>query len=284
MRGTLPSQLRTRTATAYVKRKIDTRRRFAISTLSRFDVHLRLMRQEAHMSVQTVVQSSGEFREATRLQTSVLAGVEKRTLVWLAERMPGGVTSDHLTILAFASMLLAGLSYWLARATPAGLVLAVVCLAANWFGDSLDGTLARVRRQPRPRYGFYVDHMVDAFGALFLLGGLALSGYMHPIIAAAVLIAYLLISVETFLATHALATFRMSHFRIGPTELRLILAAGNAALLVHPTAQLFGYSFQLFDVGGAIAAGGLIVTTIIAACRNTCALYRAEPVPERPAR
>src|SRR4029077_10212583 len=93
-------------------------------------------------------------------------------------RMPAHVNSDHLTALALAAMLGAGLSFWLARVSSAGLVLGVMCLAVNWFGDSLDGTLARVRHHERPRYGFYVDHVVDAFGALFLLGGMALSGYM----------------------------------------------------------------------------------------------------------
>src|SRR6185369_4737790 len=116
-----------------------------------------------------------EFREAGRSLTSILAPLEKRTLLWLAARLPLWVNSDHLTALALAAMLLAGLSYWLARVSAAGLLLVVVCLAVNWFGDSLDGTLARVRQHQRPRYGFYVDHVVDAAGAACLLGGLGLS-------------------------------------------------------------------------------------------------------------
>src|SRR4029453_13284989 len=123
------------------------------------------------------------FKDATRELTSVLAPVEKRCLIWLAHRMPGFVNSDHLTLLALVAMAAAGLSYWLSARTPIGLVLVNVSLALNWFGDSLDGALARVRQQQRPRYGFYVDHVVDAFGAAFLFGGLALSGYMHPYIA-----------------------------------------------------------------------------------------------------
>src|SRR5205823_3161814 len=135
-----------------------------------------------------------------------------------AWRMPRWINSDHLTLLALAAMLLSGASYWLARVSPAGLVLANVCLALNWFGDSLDGTLARVRRHQRPRYGFYVDHIVDAAGAVFLLGGLGLSGYMTPVIALILLVAYLLLLVETFLATHTVGTFTMSYFKVGPTE------------------------------------------------------------------
>ena len=220
-----------------------------------------------------------EFREATRSLTSVLAPIEKRTLTWLAHRMPRWVNSDHLTALALGAMFLAGLSYWLASVTPVGLLLVVGCLAVNWFGDSLDGTLARVRQHQRPRYGFYLDHLVDAFGALFLLGGLGLSGYMSPWIAAALLIAYLMLLIETFLATYALRTFTMSYFKIGPTELRILLAIGNLVLLVHPMADVFGREYRLFDVGGAVATCGLLATLVFAAVTNTKALYLAEPLP-----
>jgi len=220
-----------------------------------------------------------EFRESTRSLTSILAPMEKRALIWLAHRLPRRVNSDHLTALALAAMLLSGLSYWLASVTEIGLLLAVVGLAINWFGDSLDGTLARVRRQQRPRYGFYVDHVVDAAGAVFLLGGLGLSGYMSPYVALALLVAYLLLLVETFLATYALGTFTMSYFKIGPTELRILLAIGNLVLLVHPMADLFGQKYRLFDVGGIIATFGLVLTMIFATATHTRALYVAEPIP-----
>jgi phosphatidylglycerophosphate synthase len=154
-----------------------------------------------------------------------------------------------------------------------------VCLAINWFGDSLDGTLARVRNHQRPRYGFYVDHVVDAVGALFLFAGLGLSGYMSPIVATGLLVAYLLLLVETFLATHTLGTFKMSHFMIGPTELRILLAIGSLVLLVHPMASLFGRQYRLFDVGGAVGICGMVATLARAVTTNTRALYRAEPLP-----
>jgi phosphatidylglycerophosphate synthase len=224
-----------------------------------------------------------EFREASRSLTSLLAPVEKRTLLWLATRLPPWVNSDHLTVLALAAMLLAGLSYWLARLSPVGLLLVVVCLAINWFGDSLDGTLARVRHHQRPRYGFYVDHVVDAAGAVFLLGGLGLSGYMSPLVALVLLVSYLLLLVETFLATYTLGTFTMSYFKIGPTELRILLAFGNLVLLVHPMAEIFGREFRLFDVSGVVAAGGLTVTLVVAVVTHTRALYLAEPLPCRKA-
>jgi phosphatidylglycerophosphate synthase len=218
---------------------------------------------------------------ARRLHTSVLAAAEKRALIWLAERMPAWVNSDHLTGLALVAMLGAGLSYWLASVTPFGLILVIVFLAINWFGDSLDGTLARVRDCQRPRYGFYVDHVVDEIGVAFLLGGLALSGYMSPAVAIGVLVAYLMLLVEVFLATYALGTFRMSYFKLGPTELRILLAVGSLTVMSRPTANVFGHDVLVFDLGGIVAAAGLVLTLIVSAVSNTRALYRAEPLPAR---
>ena len=123
------------------------------------------------------------FSEAQRAQLSMLAPLEKRVLIWLARRMPSWVNSDHLTSLGLLSLLAAGLSYWYSSINTIGLWLVIGCLIANWFGDSLDGTLARVRNRQRPRYGFYVDHVVDMFGTLLLLGGLGMSGWMSPPVA-----------------------------------------------------------------------------------------------------
>ncbi len=223
-------------------------------------------------------QPTRTFRDATRIQQSVLTGLEKRTLLWLAHRMPRDVNSDHLTILALAAMLGVGASYWLASITPIGLVLAIICLGINWFGDSLDGTLARVRQQQRPRYGYYVDHVVDVTGTLFLFTGLALSGYMSPAVAAVLLIAYFMVSLEVYLATHSLGRFQMSFFGMGPTELRILLSAGNIVLLLKPDAGLWN-TFSLFDVGGVAGAAGLACVFVYSAVRNTRALYRQEPIP-----
>lgn len=222
------------------------------------------------------------FREASRVLTSVLAPIERRVLVAMAQRMPRAIGPDHLTALALLAMVGAGLSYWLSATTPVGLVLVVVCLAINWFGDSLDGTLARVRHQPRPRYGFYVDHVVDSIGAACLLGGLAMSGHMHPPVALGLLAAYLLLASESYLATHAVGEFRLSYFKVGPTELRILLAIGTLTLLWHPTVHIGPWTMRLFDVGGAIAIVALVVTFLVAAGRHTRMLYLAEPVPPPP--
>jgi phosphatidylglycerophosphate synthase len=212
---------------------------------------------------------------------SVLASAEKRLLVWLARRLPRRVTSDHLTILALLAMVGAGLSFWLASVSPTGLYLVVFCLAVNWFGDSLDGTVARVRDQQRPRYGFYVDHVVDAIGTSALLAGLGLSGYMTPIVAAALAAAYMMLLSEVFLATHSLGRFTMSYFRVGPTELRILLAVGALTLFVRPIVTVLGRRYLLFDVGGAIAAAGLLGTFVWSAAVNARTLYSAEPLPPR---
>ena len=231
------------------------------------------------MNTQTAQATLGPFRDATRVLNSVLAPLEKRCLIWMAERMPRAVNSDHLTVLALVSMLGAGLSYWLSSTHAIGLHLVNLCLALNWFGDSLDGTLARVRQHQRPRYGYYVDHVVDAFGALFLLGGLALSGYMSPFVALALLAAYFMVSIEVYLAAQALGKFKISAFKIGPTELRILLAIGNLVLLVHPMSTIFGRTYRLFDVGGLVAATGLLVTLVITAIVHTRQLYKLEPIP-----
>ena len=129
-------------------------------------------------------ETTGKFREAGREQESFFAPVEKRLLVRMAHATPRWINSDHLTLLGFVSMFFAGLCYWLARWNKYMLLAVIFWLAANWLGDSLDGTLARVRNRQRPRYGFYVDHITDAFGTFFLVGGMGLSGYMSPTVAA----------------------------------------------------------------------------------------------------
>ena len=204
--------------------------------------------------------------------------MEKRTLIWLAARTPAWINSDHLTVLGLLSMAGAGAAYWWSATNRAGLILVIVCLALNWLGDSLDGTLARFRDHSRPRYGFYVDHIVDAFSAFFLLGGLALSGYMAPLVALGLLIAYLLLSVEIYLASYTLGDFKISYFKMGPTELRILLSIGNLAALWKSTVYLLGRAHRLFDVAGTLGLSGMLLIMVISAVRNTLRLYRQEPL------
>ncbi len=220
-----------------------------------------------------------EFVQAARVMNGVSAGLERRILVWLAARIPPSIGPDHLTALGFAGMLGVGICYGLARWHPVALLGVVLCLAVNWFGDSLDGTVARVRHRERPRYGFYVDHTLDMFGSLFLLGGLALSGFMTPLVALGLLVAYLMLTTEVYLATYCLASFRLSFFNIGPTELRIVLAIGTIVLFIDPTASVFGGRYLLFDVGAVVAMCGIAIALVTAAVRHTIDLYRAERRP-----
>jgi phosphatidylglycerophosphate synthase len=224
----------------------------------------------------TQPRSSLRFINAVRIQESFTAPLERRVLRWLAERMPARINSDHLTVLGFAAQLGAGASFAMARWNKAGLTLAIICIALNWFGDSLDGTLARVRNQQRPRYGFYVDHMIDSFGALFMMLGLLASRYIDARIAIAMLIAFLMLSIEVYLATYTLGSFRLSYSKFGPTEIRLLLIAGCVRLMINPNVHFAGHTYRLFDVGGVIAAIGMTIMCVASAIIHTRTLYQQE--------
>jgi phosphatidylglycerophosphate synthase len=221
------------------------------------------------------------YKEAKRIQGSLLAPLEKRCLIWMAERMPPAVNSDHLTSLAGLSMLAAGLCYW--NGSPGAILAAIGLLAVNWFGDSLDGTLARVRHHERPRYGFYVDHVLDVLCILFIFAGMVLGNHMSLAIGGGFLLAYYLLMIEIALAAHAVGTFRISFWKFGPTELRIILAIGSFRLLHSDVVTIAGSDYLLFDVGGVVAIAGLVVTFLVSAITNTRALYVAEPLPGRAA-
>lgn len=214
-----------------------------------------------------------------RVNRSLTSSVEKRALEWMAQRAPRWVTSDQLTALGFAAQIAAGISYIVARFNRYSLILVCVFLVLNWFGDSLDGTLARVRYQQRPRYGFYVDHMVDILGSAALMLGMACSGLVHWQVATAMLIAFLILASESYLATHTIGCFQMSQGLFGPTEIRILLVIGNLALLRSPYSTILGHRWLLFDVGGAIAAAGMLAMAIATTLRHTFALYRLEPLP-----
>jgi phosphatidylglycerophosphate synthase len=219
------------------------------------------------------------FRAARRVNQSLTASVEKRALQWMAVRAPGWVTSDQLTALGLSAQVGAGVCYALSRYNRYALLLVILCLVLNWLGDSMDGTLARIRRQQRPRYGFYVDHMVDIFGSVALMCGLGFSGFLHWQIAVAMLVAFLLLSSESYLATYTLSCFQLSQGIFGPTEIRILLIIGNLALLRSPYSTLFGHRMLLFDAGGTIAAVSMFTMAIVIATCHTAQLYRQEPLP-----
>ena len=232
------------------------------------------------MNATTVtVKGRTEFKTARRVNEALTAEVEKRALLWMAERAPGWVTSDGLTLLGLGAQVAAGVCYGLARYDRRALLLVIVCIALNWLGDSLDGTLARVRQQQRPRYGFYVDHMVDVFGAVALMCGMGCSGLLHWQTAVAMLVAFLVLSSESYLATHTLGRFQLSQGIFGPTEIRILMIAGVAAALRSPWATVLGRRMLLFDLGGGIAAVTMFAMAIGVTVRHTAELYRQEPLP-----
>lgn len=210
-----------------------------------------------------------------RVHQALTADIEKRILVWMAARLPRWMNSDHLTFAGAAAMLGVGACFWLGGGA---LAFVMPLLALNWFGDSLDGTLARVRDRQRPRYGYYVDHVLDAAGFGALVGGLLLGGHMHAAAGLGLLASYYLLLTEIALATYARGVFRLSFFKVGPTELRILLAAGTIQLMRSDAVSIAGHRWLLFDVGGAVGIAGFLLTFAVAAVGNGLALYREEPL------
>ncbi len=216
------------------------------------------------------------YREARREHTSLTATAEKKLLVWMAERLPPWVNADHLTALGLAAFALGGLAYWSCRRDPQFLHAVNACLVLNWLGDSLDGTVARVRNKLRPRYGFYVDHMVDALAALFLLLGLAYSTLITPAVAIALLVAYFFLTINMGYATHALGVFKISFGAVGGTEMRILLALVNLAVLRWPRVTLAGREWLLFDVVGLAATVAVAFTALRSTAQVGKRLYDLE--------
>jgi len=219
---------------------------------------------------------SGKIEKHQRVQESILAPAEAVSLRWFAQRMPSWVNSDHLTLIGLFAMIAAGLFYYLSQWNVLLLHVVNVMIIANWFGDSLDGTLARYRNRLRPRYGYYVDHILDNFGVLFVTMGLALAGYMSVWVAFAVLVMYLLLNINIYLATSSIGVFQISYWKFGPTELRLFLMIGNVFLIYKPVVSLFGGRFLLYDVGGTVAAAFMLMILLVSTAANTRKLYYME--------
>ncbi|MEA2168422.1 MAG: hypothetical protein QOF76_1722 [Solirubrobacteraceae bacterium] len=209
----------------------------------------------------------------------LLAEPERRTLRWIAARLPGRILPDHLTLLGVVAAIGILVAYALSAAEPVWLWAASGLLVVHWLGDSLDGTLARVRGIERPRYGYYLDHLVDAVATTLVGIGLGLSAHMLLITGAIVVVAYLMLSINTYLETQALGSFNLGYGLIGPTEIRLLLVALNTALALGVTPHLAvgGVTLGLLDLAG----GGLVVLMMIAlgvrAARNLKTLALAEP-------
>lgn len=217
-----------------------------------------------------------------RIQRNVLARSEQRLLAWLCPRLPASLTPDRLTALAMLSAFVTGAGYLLSNLDPAWLWLAAIGYPLHWFGDSLDGTIARYRRVERPRYGYFIDHSCDGLALLVILGGLGASPYMRVDVAMFGVAAYLLLATHTFLLAKVAGDFPLSHMGAGPTEGRLILIALTAAMgWLGPDAGRIG-GFNAFDMI-FVAAGGLLVGAfVVETLRKGRALAQAERVEGDP--
>jgi archaetidylinositol phosphate synthase len=216
--------------------------------------------------------------DAPRQKTFLLARPEARVLEWIARRLPAWVMPDHLTALGVLAAAGIAAAYALSNRDPVWLWAASGLLVVHWLGDSLDGTLARVRRTERPRYGYYLDHLVDAVATALIGIGLGLSPYMLLVTGLAIVIAYLVLSINTYLETQALGVFSLGYGRLGPTEARLGLIAVNAALaVVAPAVSVLGVGIGVLDVLGLAVAGAMLAALGVRAARNLRELAAREP-------
>jgi phosphatidylglycerophosphate synthase len=201
----------------------------------------------------------------------LLAVPETRVLEWIARRLPGWVKPDHLTALGVVAAIAIATAYVLSNGDKLWLWAASALLVVHWLGDSLDGTLARVRKSERPRYGYYLDHLVDAFATAAIGIGLGLSPHMLLAVGLAIVVAYLILSINTYLETHAFGVFTLGYGRFGPTEARLMLIAVNTLLVLGIVGN------GLLDVLGIGLAIAMIAALIGRAGRNLRRLAELEP-------
>ena len=217
--------------------------------------------------------------DAPRELTLLLAEPERRVLVAIARRLPSSLTSDHLPLLGVVGALGAGAAYALSALDSAWLWAASALLAVNWLGDSLDGTLARVRRVERPRYGYYLDHMVDAFATAAIGAGIGLSPYVSLSVALTGVLAYLVLSINVYLESAVFGVFRLGYGRMGPTEARMVLVLANVLLVIAGPAPAVLTIANW--IGGALSLG-MGGTVAVRIARNLAALARLEPLSRRP--
>ncbi len=205
-----------------------------------------------------------ERKQAERIQTSILNAAEKKVLVWLAERQPKWVTSDLLTFIGFLGAVIIAVGYALSGISINYLWLASFGFLVNWYGDSMDGTLARVRKQQRPKYGFFLDHNVDCINESIMFIGAGLSPLLDLNIAFLVLTAYLILSISVYINTHLKNEFKLTYGKMGPTELRLIIVIANTLFIFFRPLRDFMWNFSLCKWNVSLTLLDIIALTIFA--------------------
>ncbi len=185
--------------------------------------------------------------QSVRIQTSVLNGVEKKVLMWLAKRQPKWADSDMLTFIGFIGAVVIAAGYILSNFNVHFLWLASLGFVINWYGDSLDGTLARYRKQQRPIYGFYLDHTMDAINETFMFLGVGLSPFMRFDLSCILLVIYLMLTLNVSMNAHLKGEFRLTYAKLGPTEFRLICIIANAVLVFVKPLRTWGLELSWFS-------------------------------------
>ena len=220
-----------------------------------------------------------------RIQTSILNAAEKKVLVWLAKRQPAWVTSDMLTFLGVGGAVICALGFILANFNVMWLWLSSFGLVVNWYGDSLDGTLARVRNTQRPVYGFFIDHTLDAVTQCIMCVGAGLSPMFRLDVALLVLAGYLCLSVYTYIGAILKGEFRLTYSSFGPTEFRLIVILINTLYMYTSWADneysLWEYEYGVFDVVGFVIAVLLFVIYLVQFLKDKKVLAKQDPLKKK---
>ena len=228
-----------------------------------------------------------QVKQATRIQTSVLNGIEKKVLVKMANHLPSWVTSDILTMIGVLGALLTGTGFVLTYFSYQWLWLSSLGLIINWFGDSLDGTLARVRNTQRPIYGYYLDHNTDLLCQLAIFGGIGLSPMMNMGVAMLVLVMYLMLEVYVSINAHLKGEFRLTYAKLGPTELRVLIIILNTIVIFSPHLQQFSRTYMLFgseitfrfmDYAGCIIAVIMFMMYLVYFIKDARYFARLDPL------
>ncbi len=216
-----------------------------------------------------------------RINDILLGPLERPALQWLAAHMPTWMTPDLLTIIGILGAVIILTGYVLSNENAAFLWLATFGFVVNWFGDSLDGTLARYRKIERPKYGFFVDHTVDAFSQLLIFAGIGLSPYISFELAMLALVGYLLMSILVYVDTYVTGVFKISYGKLGPTEMRAIAIILNIAFLYIgvPSIELSFVQISIYDFITLLIASILILIYIFSTIRRAGELARLERPP-----
>ena len=220
-----------------------------------------------------------ETHQSNRIQTSILNGVERKVLIWLAEREPAWVTSDMLTLVGSIGALIVAAGFILSNLNVLYLWLAILGLIINWYGDSLDGSLARVRHGQRPRYGFFVDHMVDCFNETAIFVGVGLSPLVSFDLALLVLVFYFQLSIYVFISTHLKGEFKLTYAKLGPTEFRLLGIVVIALIMyVSPIRTFTFHSLSIFDIVAVILIVVLAIMFVVSFLTDARGYAKMEPL------